>query len=59
MAAVREFFSVATSNNSAHSCYGSGAAGCSTIANPISGGPVPANQNNDLIRTYTGKDLVK
>lgn len=29
------------SNNSAHSCYGTGAYGCVTIANPVPGGPTP------------------
>jgi len=58
MAAFKEFFHVLSSDNSAHSCYGTGAAGCTTIANPVSGGPVPTNQNPGLIRVYRGGELV-
>ena len=58
MAAFKEFFHVLSSDNSAHSCYGTGAAGCTTIANPVPGGPVPTNQNPGLIRVYRGGELV-
>lgn len=56
--AFKEFFNVVSKDNSAHSCYGTGAAGCSTIANPVPGGPVPTNQNPGLIRGYRGGELV-
>jgi filamentous hemagglutinin len=42
-AAFKEFFSVLRTNNSAHSCYGTGASGCVDIANPVLGGPTPTN----------------
>jgi filamentous hemagglutinin len=58
-AALKELFNVAAKNNSAHSCYGTGAAGCTTIANPVLGGPVPTNQNPELIRVYQGGELVR
>ncbi len=57
VAALREFFNVVTKDNSAHSCYGTGAPGCATIANPVPGGPVPTQQNPNLIRVYRGFDL--
>jgi filamentous hemagglutinin len=56
-AAFKEFFNVLSSNNSAHSCYGTGAAGCATIANPVPGGPVPTNQQPGSIRVYRGGEL--
>jgi len=57
LAAMLEFSNVLATNNSAHSCYGTGASGCSTIANPVPGGPVPTNQNQALIRVYRGGEL--
>jgi filamentous hemagglutinin len=56
--AFKEFYNVYATSNSAHSCYGSGSFGCSTIANPVPGGPVPTNQNSGLIRVYRGGELV-
>jgi hypothetical protein len=56
--AFKEFYNVYSTSNSAHSCYGSGSFGCSTIANPVRGGPVPTNQNSGLIRVYRGGELV-
>ena len=58
LAAFKEFFNVLTKDNSAHSCYGTGAAGCATIANPVPGGPIPTNQDPNLIRIYRGGELV-
>lgn len=58
-AAIKEFWNVMFSNNSAHSCYGTGAAGCATIANPVPGGPVPTNQRPQNIMTYQGGNLVR
>jgi filamentous hemagglutinin len=57
-AAFKEFANVWANNNSAHSCYGTGAEGCTTIANPISGGPVPTNQQSQNVMTYRGGVLV-
>lgn len=56
IAAFKEIFNLFTSSNSAHSCYGTGAQGCSTIANPMPGGPMPVNQNSDLIRIHQGQE---
>jgi hypothetical protein len=56
--AFKEFYNVYAMSNGAHSCYGSGSFGCSTIANPVPGGPVPTNQNSGLIRVYRGGELV-
>ena len=53
-AAFKEFFNVYASDNSAHSCYGTGAAGCQTIANPVPGGPVPGRQLSSNVMTYQG-----
>ena len=56
VAALKEFWNVMFSGNSAHSCYGTGATGCSTIANPIPGGPVPTNQQpGNVVRYRDGK----
>jgi hypothetical protein len=41
-------------DNSAHSCYGTGAPGCRTIANPVPGGPTPLNQQPANVMTYQG-----
>jgi len=57
-AAFKEFANVWASNNSAHSCYGTGAAGCATIASPVAGGPVPTNQQSQNVMTYRGGVLV-
>jgi len=54
LAALKEFYNVIVSSNSAHSCYGTGAPECSTIANPVPNGVAPSNQQPDLIRTYKG-----
>lgn len=53
-AAFKEFFNVLTTSNSAHSCYGTGASGCATIATPASGGPVPSDQRSQNVMTYRG-----
>lgn len=58
VAVFKEFFNVVANNNSAHSCYGSGAEGCSTIANPVPGGPVPTLPDSGLVRIYRGGELV-
>jgi filamentous hemagglutinin len=58
MAAFKEFWNVLQSDNSAHSCYGTGAAGCKTIANPVIGGPMPKQQQSSNVMTYRGGKLV-
>lgn len=58
IAAIKEFWNVMFSNNSAHSCYGTGAPRCATIANPVPGGPVPTNQKPQNIMIYQGGNLV-
>jgi hypothetical protein len=57
-AALKEFYNVVLSNNSAHSCYGTGTKGCATIANPVPGGPVPTNQQSGTLQVYRGGKLV-
>jgi filamentous hemagglutinin len=57
MAALKEFYNVYLYNNSAHSCYGTGAAGCTTIANPVPGGPQPTKQDPSLIRVFRGSAI--
>ena len=54
LAAFAEFFNVMASDNSAHSCYGTGAPGCNTIANPVPGGPAPSNQQPGNVMIYQG-----
>jgi filamentous hemagglutinin len=58
MAAILEFYNVVKSSNSAHSCYGTGATGCATIASPVPGGPQPTNQQPGNVVTYQGGQLV-
>ena len=53
-AAVKELFTIIHANNSAHSCYGTGATGCVTIANPTPGGPQPGQQQLENVRVYQG-----
>jgi filamentous hemagglutinin len=57
IAALREMFRVIATNNSEHSCYGTGATGCATIAAPLPGGPKPVDQQPSRIRTYKGGTL--
>jgi len=59
LAALREFINVWKYSNSAHSCYGTGAVGCSTIANPVPGGPVPTNQQPNNVFIYEGGELIQ
>nr|WP_145544724.1 hemagglutinin repeat-containing protein [Variovorax boronicumulans] len=54
LAALKEFYNVVMKSNSAHSCYGTGATGCTTIANPVAGGPVPMSPNTGEVRVYRG-----
>ncbi|MDR6741115.1 filamentous hemagglutinin [Herbaspirillum sp. 1173] len=58
IAALKEFYNVIVSSNSAHSCYGTGARECASIMNPVANGPVPSNQQPDLIRSYRGGVLL-
>ncbi len=51
---ILEFPNVSAKDNSAHSCYGTGAVGCVTIASPFAGGPVGTNQNNSNVVIYNG-----
>ena len=56
--ALTEFVNIASKNNSAHSCYGTGAPGCVTIANPVPGGPSPTNQRSEDVKIYRGGVLL-
>ena len=58
LAAIGEFWNVVNSSNSAHSCYGTGANGCSTIANPVPGGPRPTHQQPGNVIVYRDGDRV-
>ncbi len=58
LAAIIEFYNVLKTSNSAHSCYGTGAPGCATIANPVRGGPQPINQKLVNVVTYQNGALV-
>jgi filamentous hemagglutinin len=59
ISAFKDLSNVIKTSNSAHSCYGTGAKDCSTIANPVPGGPTPTNQNSDLIRVYRNGKLAQ
>ncbi|MBA5688164.1 hemagglutinin repeat-containing protein [Rugamonas apoptosis] len=56
---VIEFGNVYNNSNSAHSCYGSGANGCVTIADPLPFGQLPTNQNNSNVIRYINNVLQK
>ena len=58
-AAVMEFYNVVFKNNSAHSCYGTGATKCVTIASPLPNGPQPTNQQAGNVITFRGGQLVQ
>ena len=58
-AAFKEFANVVGKDNSAHSCYGSGAKGCTSIASPLLNGPQPINQNPSNIITYQDGQFVQ
>ncbi|APW38793.1 hypothetical protein RD110_17575 [Rhodoferax koreense] len=57
-AALKEFANVRAKSNSAHSCYGTGATDCITIANPVAGGSEAKNQQSQNVITYRGGVLV-
>ena len=55
---LAEFFKVVNTSNSAHSCYGTGAAGCSQVEILTPNEPSNATQNNDsLIRFVGGRQV--
>ena len=56
-AALKEFYNVIRNDNSAHSCYGTGATDCTTIANPVAGGPIPILQKPGDVRTHRGVQM--
>ena len=58
-ASILEFPNVAAYSYSAHSCYGTGASKCVTIASPVPGGPVPLKQDNDNLVKYRGGILLR
>ncbi|PZP97128.1 MAG: hypothetical protein DI587_18275 [Variovorax paradoxus] len=53
LAALKEFYNVVMQSNSAHSCYGTGATKCTTIANPVDGGPVPTSQQSRQVKVHS------
>lgn len=58
-AALKEFANVWAHNNSAHSCYGTGAIGCSTIASPTTGGPKSTDQQPSNVVSFRGNKLIR
>ena len=58
-ASILEFPNVAAYSYSAHSCYGTGATKCVTIANPVPGGPAPLKQDNSNLVKYRGGILLE
>lgn len=58
-ASILEFPNVAVYSYSAHSCCGTGATKCVTIANPVPGGPPPLKQDNSNLVKYRGGILLE
>jgi filamentous hemagglutinin len=51
---LSEFWSLLNTNNSAHSCYGTGAAGCQQVQYLTPNAPDGAVQNNSNLIQYKG-----
>lgn len=51
---LSEFWNILTTSNSAHSCYGTGAAGCQQVQYLTPDAPKGANQNNSSLIQYIG-----
>jgi len=51
---LSEFWNVLTTSNSAHSCYGTGAAGCQQVQILSPNAPVGAVQDNSNLVQYIG-----
>jgi filamentous hemagglutinin len=51
---LSEFWKVLSTSNSAHSCYGTGAAGCAQVEILTPNAPKDANQNNSNLIRYVG-----
>ncbi|WP_426074338.1 hemagglutinin repeat-containing protein [Janthinobacterium sp. DSP2-3-3] len=59
IASIFEFINVYNTSYSAHSCYGTGAKGCATVSNPVSGYDFPTKQDPNNIVTFINGKLVK
>ncbi|SFX45807.1 adhesin HecA family 20-residue repeat-containing protein [Janthinobacterium lividum] len=59
IASMFEFINVYNTSYSAHSCYGTGAAGCATVSNPIAGDTFATKQDPGNIITFINGKLVK
>ncbi|MBU0587057.1 MAG: hemagglutinin repeat-containing protein [Gammaproteobacteria bacterium] len=56
---LSDFWRVLTTNNSMHSCYGTGASGCQQVEILSPNAPAGAMQNNDGLIQYKGGKLVE
>lgn len=54
---LSDFWQVLTTSNSMHSCYGTGAPGCSQVQNPVPGGPQGTPDGNAKLIEYRGGEL--
>lgn len=54
---LSDFWQVLTTSNSMHSCYGTGAPGCSQVQNPVPGGPQGTPEGNAKLIEYRGGEL--
>lgn len=51
---VNDLWQIFKTNNSMHSCYGTGAAGCTQVEVPIPGGPQGTPEGNAKLIEYVG-----
>ena len=54
---LSDFWQVLTTSNSMHSCYGTGAPGCSQVQNPVPGGPQGTPESNAKLIEYRGGEF--
>lgn len=54
---LSDFWQVLTTSNSMHSCYGTGAPGCSQVQNPVPGGPQGTPEGNAKLIEYRAGEL--
>ena len=54
---LSDLWQVLTTSNSMHSCYGTGAQGCSQVQNPVPGGPQGTPEGNAKLIEYRGGEL--
>lgn len=54
---LSDFWQMVTTSNSMHSCYGTGAPGCTQVQNPVPGGPQGTPDGNAKLIEYRGGEL--